>query len=87
MDRKLARNWSHQLSQTQKKTWRQYEEVLAQEEIIWYKKSRAKWLEFGDRNTKCTFMELLPLEGGGITLPLFKMRLVTGLTPLEILKG
>lgn len=32
--------------------WREYEKVLAQEEIMWYQKSRAKWLKFGDRNTR-----------------------------------
>lgn len=26
--------------------------MLANEEILWYRKSRAKWLEFGDRNSR-----------------------------------
>ncbi|XP_025635616.1 uncharacterized protein [Arachis hypogaea] len=32
--------------------WKDYEEVLAHEELLWYQKSRCKWIEFGDRNTK-----------------------------------
>lgn len=36
----------------QSETWKQYEEIVANEEILWYQKSRAKWLEFRDRNTR-----------------------------------
>lgn len=35
-----------------KDVWLQYEELLAQEEILWFQKSKAKWLEFGDRNMR-----------------------------------
>ncbi|KAH9673090.1 reverse transcriptase domain-containing protein [Citrus sinensis] len=31
---------------------RELESILSQEEILWYKKSRRDWIEFGDRNTK-----------------------------------
>ncbi|XP_057444404.1 uncharacterized protein LOC130736609 [Lotus japonicus] len=34
------------------KLWREYEDIIFQEEILWYKKSRCKWLKFGDRNSK-----------------------------------
>ena len=31
--------------------WHDYNQVLIQEELLWYKKSRAKWLCYGNRNT------------------------------------
>lgn len=33
-------------------SWREYEQVLVNEEILWFQKSRLKWLVFGDHNTK-----------------------------------
>lgn len=30
---------------------REQEDILAQEEMLWYQKSREKWVKFGDRNT------------------------------------
>lgn len=32
--------------------WREYEEVLMHEEMLWFQKARAKWLHFGDRNSR-----------------------------------
>src|ERR1044072_4026269 len=29
----------------------EYEEILLQEELMWYQKSREQWVRFGDRNT------------------------------------
>lgn len=31
---------------------REYNDVLKQEEMLWYQKSREKWVRFGDRNTR-----------------------------------
>ncbi|RYR01851.1 hypothetical protein Ahy_B06g080712 [Arachis hypogaea] len=36
----------------QRDLWEEYEEIMAQEELLWYQKSCCNWLEFGDRNTK-----------------------------------
>lgn len=30
----------------------EYNKVLAQEEMLWYQKSRENWVKFGNRNTK-----------------------------------
>lgn len=51
IDRKIQSGWSNNLIQLQKAIWKEYEEILAKEEILWYQKSRAKRIEFGDRNT------------------------------------
>lgn len=48
----LTSNPSDILEAKQRDVWRQYEQVLFQEEMLWYQKSRAKWLHFGDRNTR-----------------------------------
>lgn len=43
---------SPHLEEAQHFLWLEYEEVLRQEEILWYQKSRAKWLMFGDKNSR-----------------------------------
>lgn len=52
VDHKLLANPSHGLEEEQNNLWREYEKVLAQEELLWYQKSRSRWLHFGDRNTR-----------------------------------
>ncbi|XP_020208919.1 uncharacterized protein LOC109793859 [Cajanus cajan] len=39
------------LERLQVKLWSELDQILSQEEILWYQKSRCKWLKFGDRNT------------------------------------
>lgn len=52
IDKRLAQGWNDQLLNLQKVTWKAYEDILAKEKILWFQKSRAKWIELGDRNTK-----------------------------------
>lgn len=40
------------LEKAHDKVWKEYEEVLRQEEILWFQKSRENWIMYGDRNTK-----------------------------------
>lgn len=40
------------ISMLEAKLQKEYNEVLHQEEVLWYKKSRAKWVCLGARNTK-----------------------------------
>ena len=34
-----------------KKSWKEYEQMLVEDEIHWYQKSRVKWLYMWDKNT------------------------------------
>ncbi|XP_029152412.1 uncharacterized protein [Arachis hypogaea] len=40
------------LEKLQKDLWLECENILIQEEILWFQKARCKWIKFGDRNTK-----------------------------------
>lgn len=52
LDNQIASNPSSNLDNIRKEMWSEYVAVLVQEEILWYRKSRSKWLYFGDRNTR-----------------------------------
>ncbi|GMP63610.1 hypothetical protein CsSME_00025233 [Camellia sinensis var. sinensis] len=54
-----ANIYSHNLHVLEMDLIDQYNEVLYQEEILWFQKSRSKWITQGDRNTK--FFHLLTL--------------------------
>lgn len=40
------------LAMLEKELHKEYNDVLKQEELLWYQKSREKWVKFGDKNTK-----------------------------------
>lgn len=48
----LCTNPTVELEIAQKRLCHEYEQVLLQEELLWFQKSRSKWLSFGDRNTR-----------------------------------
>ncbi|KAL1330769.1 uncharacterized protein LOC107627531 [Arachis ipaensis] len=48
----LSQGSNQFLEKLQIDLWKEYKNVLNQEELLWYQKSRCKWIEFGDRNTK-----------------------------------
>ncbi|KAF7812645.1 Serine/threonine protein phosphatase 7 long form isogeny [Senna tora] len=52
LERKMCYVNSINLINLKQSLWHEYEQVLLQEELIWYMKARSKWLSFGDRNTK-----------------------------------
>ena len=51
IQRRLESWDSVSLELLEKSLRQEYEKVLEQEELIWYQKSREKWVKFGDRNT------------------------------------
>lgn len=48
----LACNWHNGLVKLNKKLRIELEEVLNQEELMWYQQSQESWIKSGDRNTK-----------------------------------
>ena len=50
---KSLEQWdSLSLENIEKDLRREYDKILAQEELLWFQKSRENWVQFGDRNTK-----------------------------------
>lgn len=52
VDRAMLAHPHQGLVRLQGKLWAEYLKVVHQEELIWFQKSRCKWLQFGDRNTR-----------------------------------
>lgn len=40
------------LTRLQKELWSELEDILFQEETLWFQKSRSKWLQFGDKKSR-----------------------------------
>lgn len=51
VDRALRLRPHRGLLKLQDRLWGDYMKVINQEELLWYQKTRSKWLQFGDRNT------------------------------------
>lgn len=52
VDNQLVVNISPALEDLKSNLWHELDQVLQQEELLWFQKSRSKWLFFGDRNTR-----------------------------------
>nr|KYP69874.1 Retrovirus-related Pol polyprotein LINE-1 [Cajanus cajan] len=49
---KLLQGPNRFLEKLQMELWTELDEILKREEIIWFQKSRCKWLRMGDKNTR-----------------------------------
>lgn len=47
-----SKSFSHNLISLEKDLVADYNNILAQEELLWFQKSRAKWIVMGERNTR-----------------------------------
>lgn len=44
LNRRLGSSRNPQVMQEMERIWKKYEEALVQEELLWFQKSRSKWL-------------------------------------------
>lgn len=51
IQKKFSLNHNRGLIKLESKLRKELDEILYQEEILWYKKSRVQWIKNGDRNT------------------------------------
>lgn len=52
IDRAIDAGGHPNLIRIRRELWKDYDDILRQEELLWYQKSRCRWLNWGDRNTK-----------------------------------
>ncbi|KAL4367400.1 hypothetical protein GQ457_05G030190 [Hibiscus cannabinus] len=55
LEKGMESNYQPSLLRLELKLKRELDEVLEQEESLWYQKSRSDWIEMGDRNTSTAF--------------------------------
>ena len=48
----LALNQTDALLDEEERLGKEFDVILEQEEVLWYQKSREKWIALGERNTK-----------------------------------
>lgn len=51
VDNVIVRGSNKDFSNIQKEFWKEYEEVILQEEMYWHQRARCGWLALGDKNT------------------------------------
>lgn len=52
VNRELEQSWSHSLASLEEQLRLELYNILKQEELLWYQKSRKTWFTNGDRNTQ-----------------------------------
>lgn len=52
IDRACAVGGNGHLKHLQHNLWKEYQDILNQEELFWYQRAKQDWIKFGDRNTK-----------------------------------
>ncbi|XP_019433194.1 PREDICTED: uncharacterized protein LOC109340077 [Lupinus angustifolius] len=59
VQKELDYSSSESLCRFERALRKEYDDILFQEELLWYQKSRENWVQFGDRNTKFFHMQTI----------------------------